>query len=63
MADLLSPQTMVGRDSPRARNVHSWEQQRQLEETIRDLVCLAVRRAEFERYQQGYEDGKGKTVN
>ena len=38
--------------------MHDWEQQKQLEEAIRDLVRLAVERAELEGYQQGYEDGK-----
>jgi hypothetical protein len=39
------------------------EQRKQLEEAIRELVRLAVRRAELERFQQGYEDGKRRAVN
>jgi len=38
--------------------MHDWKQQKQLEEAIRELVRLAVRRAELEGYQQGFEDGK-----
>jgi len=43
--------------------MHDWEQQKELEETIRELVRLAVKRAELEGYQQGYEDGKRRAVN
>ena len=43
--------------------MHDWEQQKQLEAAIRDLVRLAVERATLEGYQQGYEDGKRRAVN
>ena len=43
--------------------MHDWQQQKQLEETIRDLVRLAVERATLEGYQKGYEDGKRRAVN
>jgi len=43
--------------------MHDWQQQKQLEEAIRELVRLAVLRAEFEGYQQGLEDGKRRAVN
>jgi hypothetical protein len=43
--------------------MHDWKQQKQLEETIRDVMRLAVERAELEGYQQGYEDGKRRAVN
>jgi hypothetical protein len=43
--------------------MHDWKQQKQLEGAIRDLVRLAVERATFEGYQQGYEDGKRRAVN
>jgi hypothetical protein len=43
--------------------MHDWQQQKQLEEAIRDLVRLAVERATLESYQQGYEDGKRRAVN
>jgi len=43
--------------------MHDWKQQKQLEEPIRDLVRLAVERAELEGYQQGLEDGKRRAVN
>jgi hypothetical protein len=43
--------------------MHDWQQQKQLEEAIRDLVRQAVLRAEFESYQHGYEDGKRRAVN
>jgi hypothetical protein len=39
------------------------KQQKQLEVAIRELVRLAVLRAEFEGYQQGCEDGKRRAVN
>jgi hypothetical protein len=37
--------------------------QEQLYEAIRELVRLAVLRAELEGYQHGCEDGKGGAVN
>jgi hypothetical protein len=43
--------------------MHDWKQQKQLEEAIRELVRLAVLRAESEGYQPGYEDGKQRAVN
>jgi hypothetical protein len=43
--------------------MQDWKQQKQLEATIRDLVPLAVERAELEGYQEGYEDGKRRAVN
>jgi hypothetical protein len=43
--------------------MHDWKQQKQLEGTIRDLVRLAVERAELEGFQQGFEDGKRRAVN
>jgi len=43
--------------------MHDWKQQKQLEDTIREVVRLAVERAELEGYQQGCEDGKQKAVN
>jgi hypothetical protein len=42
--------------------VRDWKQQKQLEAAIHDLVRLAGLRAEFEGYQQGYEDGKLRVV-
>jgi hypothetical protein len=33
--------------------MHDWQQQKQLEDTIRDLVRLAVERATLKGYQQG----------
>jgi len=43
--------------------MHDWEQQKHLEEAIRDLVRLAVVRAKLEGYEQGFADGKQTTVN
>ena len=43
--------------------MHDSKQQEQLEEAIRDLVRVAVERAEREGYAQGYEDGKRRAVN
>ena len=43
--------------------MHNWKQQKHLEDAIRELVRLAVERAELEGYQQGYEDGKRRAVN
>jgi hypothetical protein len=42
--------------------MNEWQQQKQLEDTIRDLVRLAVKRAELEGYQPAYEDGKRRAV-
>jgi len=38
-------------------------QEKWWEETEHDLVPLEVERAHLEGYQQGYEDGKRRTVN
>jgi hypothetical protein len=43
--------------------MHLWQQQKQLEEAIRELVRLAVVQAELEGFAQGYEDGKRRAVN
>lgn len=43
--------------------MHDWQQQKQLDAAIRDLVRLTVERAELEGYQQEYEDGKRRAVN
>jgi hypothetical protein len=43
--------------------MHGWKRERQVEDTIRALVRLAVERATFEGYQQSYEDGKRRVVN
>ena len=43
--------------------MHDWKQQKQLEDTIRDLVRLAVERAALEGYERGSADGKRRTVS
>jgi hypothetical protein len=43
--------------------IHNWQQQKQLDEAIRELVRQAVLRAELEGLQQGYEEGKRRAVN
>jgi Leu/Phe-tRNA-protein transferase len=43
--------------------MHDWQQQKQLEATIRELARLALERAHLEGYQLGYEDGKRRAVN
>jgi hypothetical protein len=43
--------------------IPNWKQQKEPEAAIRDLVRLAVERAELEGYQQGLEDGKRRAVN
>jgi len=43
--------------------MHDWKQQKQLEESIRELVRLAGVRAELEGYEQGLADGKRRAVN
>ena len=43
--------------------MHDWQQQKQLQEAIRELVRLAVLRATLEGCQQGYEDRKRRAVN
>ena len=43
--------------------MHDWKKQKQLEESIRELVRLAAERATLEGYRQGYEDGTRRAVN
>jgi hypothetical protein len=40
-----------------------WQHQKQLEDTVRDIVRLAVERAELEGFEQGYEEGKRRAAN
>ena len=43
--------------------MHEWRQQKELEAAIRDLVRLAVERAQAEGYEQGLPDRKRTAVN
>lgn len=42
--------------------MHDWQEQKQLEAAIRDLVRLAIEPARLEGYEQGLADGKRRAA-